>query len=450
MLTQGRLGTGLLSVGGIGLLLLMGYTLAFDPEDPAASLWFPSTARGVAVIVPERDDWMTIRQAVLACAGRGVLAIEAEDRDALTIVTPEHGRRIRLAWSRARGAAETRKQVRSLWDRPAPPFAVIGSSNTALTVALAEAMASRAGPLPDGPPLLIPWATAMKAGAPDPLAPLLGLYPGRSFRFCPNNQRQADLVVRCALDHGPRPAPARVIVVVDEADPYSIDLASAFELAVRRHVPGATVVRVAGAVSSPGLSDSPGSTERATARRVGALIAERSPAWVVLPLQNEPTRRLIAALKAEAPENAGSAEIPLLCGDGIGVETLAAVAGDARFSIWCASPDSTPTPDRGLARDLQVPAEVLAALVHAVDGNADAGPGVARRALSALDLTADDRRAVGRSVRFDPDGERLGDDLGEVLAVLPGRVDVRVFPTLADGTWAPPRVLVPDSVVRAP
>lgn len=447
MATTGRGGTYLLLLGGLALAAIMGYTLAIDGGKRAPS--GGSEAAEVAVFFPDRADWLDFRLGITACGRRGLIGIVAEDPDAVTVVTPKTRRTIRFDWHRARGSVETHDEIRGLLARANPAVAVVGSINTALTTYLAEELRT-AGK--DGPPLLVPWATSDKAegDAGSPARPgLLEIYPGGTFRFCLNNRREAELVVRCLGAQEPEERPGRVFIAYDPRDPYSVDLADGFRAAIRAAHPRARLVDQPDGVGLPDLEDEPGADELKWASAVWeAVRADRPgrPNWVVLPLQAEPARRMLAALKRQAPTS--PPRLRVLCGDGFSLGDLAWVAADGRrpFSLWCASSGSGAVEDHE-ARGAQVPAEIVSALALGLDRT---GPdGHLRDFLAGLNLPGTARAAIGRSLAFDRSGERKGDDLGHVLAIPADRGEVLAYTRGPKGDWKPPVALPPRTIVLA-
>ncbi len=454
MASASRVGTGLLGTCGLALAGLMAYTLAFegcqstDPPGPPR----PVSAE-VAVFFPDRRNWSHFRHAVAACVRRGLAKMVEDGEDSIVVATPRLGRRVRFAWHGIRGVGETRAEVDRISGLEPPPAAVVGSSTTVLTVALAE-------PLRDegeaGPILLIPWASAVMATAPRPgekPVPLLEVDPGRTFRFCPNNRRLAESVVDCLLDRDGGKVPARAFLVVDPHDPYSVDLADCFRRAIRARAPSAEVIERPDTLGVPGVSRSPvavptPSAEETTLADAIWTAAEAGPAdraatttWVVLPLQGEPTRRMLAALQSRSSWQAlgvGDGPLRVVCGDGIGRETLDGLAGRRAFPIWAASTSSARPPDHGVSDDSQTLAEIAAALLLAVERSSrpEPTPDDVRDALARLDLPATDPSTFGRPLAFDPGGERRGNP-GHVLATRPGSPVVAEFARAADGRWAP-------------
>jgi hypothetical protein len=318
---------------------------------------------------------------------------------------------------------------------------------------LAEELRASTGPdLDQGPVLLVPWATAVRAeptdGRGEP-TPLLNIYPGRTFRFCMNSRRQADLVVRCMVRHDPDRPPARAILVVDQTDPYSVDMAANFREAVAEVVPKAKVDVADGALAFPDLYDVRASRWAEDVWKAVRAVPGGRPTWLVLPLQGDPARRLIQALRAQArsvPE-AEAARLEVVCGDGIGLETLSELAGSQPFAVWAVSSATIHGPGAEIGPDAQVLAELVATLADRLDRAASAAGFDLRKALARLDLPSDDPAAVaGRSLEFADDGERVGDDLGHVLLTGPRQTEVLAFERGPGGTWPEPLAMPPASL----
>jgi hypothetical protein len=439
IVTLSRIGNALLLGGGLALAALLGYVLWIDPLRNGSDGRLPGTVE-VAVVVPLRDDWHSFRQGILACSRDGLVRMVRETPSAVTVATRGSDRPIRFGWVPARGAIETENRVGELVRGPAPPAAFVGSANTALTVALARGIEANS-PGSSGPVLLVPWATATLSRPGDAL-PLLRIVPDRTFRFCPNNDRLAELVVGCVLEQEPAGPPSGVLVVEDPADPYSVDLAGAFGRAIRQAAPGVELTRKAETLASPGLVETPGPGDERCAARLWERVKQAPDGratWLVLPLQGAPIRRILTALQRQAPPGA-TPPLRVLCGDGIGATSMRDFAPRIQsFSVWCPSWDGL-TGVEGRAEmpgAALVPAEVVAALAAAVD-RASPGPDGLRDALAALDLKAGDPLTLGRSLAFTPEGERRSADLGHVLAVLPGTGRVAAYSKRDDGAWSGP------------
>ena len=451
MAPTSRVGTGLLGTFGLALAALMAYTLAFEGCHGSGSspseIRQPDSAE-VAVFFPDVRDWSHFRRAIEACVRRELARPVFEGEEAVVVATPRLGRRVRFTWHGIRGVGETREEVERLAGRTPPPIAVVGSSTTVLTVALADPLRDAGA---TGPVLLVPWATALMADRPGSVArpvPLLGIDPGRTFRFCPNNRRLAESVVGCLIGQDSTKPPARVFLVVDPHDPYSVDLADCFRMTIRERAGTVKVVEQAEAVGMPTMARSPGSVSPPSAAEASLADAiwtavedgtDDRTTWVVLPLQGEPTRRILAALRHRASWNSadeGDGPLRVVCGDGIGRETLDGLAGHRSFPIWCASTSTARASDHGVSNDTQTLAEIVSVVLLAVEQSPRARPtpDEVREALTRLDLAASDRAAFGRALRFAADGERL-DDPGHVLAVRPGVSTVSEFRLGSDGRW---------------
>ena len=453
MTTGSRIGTWFLLAGGTALAALMLYTLSLGGPRRLPGDDGPAGTAEVAVFFPDRDDWSDFRLGITACVRKGLVDPHSEGDDRVIVATPKSDRPIRFTWYRSRGVLETREAVARLVAGPRPPVAVVGSINTALTAALAEGLrgSATAG---DGPPLLVPWATSVEtddpARGPGPFR-LLDLDPGRMFRFCLNNQREADLVVRCLAARPDEPVPQRVIIVADRRDPYSLDLASCFRRVIRSVAGEAEILEQPGVVGPPTLADRPASAERRWAAAIWREIArEPRPTWVVLPLQAQPAARLLIALREEGADvDPTTSPLRVLCGDGFGLSTLTEFTSEAPrpFSLWCASASNGGA--QWVDRDAQVPAEIVSALALGLSRGESHDRNLTGF-LSGLVIPADHHAAFGRSLAFDSSGERRGADLGNVLAILPGRREILAFSHGENGAWSPPSPIASPTVLARP
>ena len=462
-----RIGHALLWLGGVVIAALMAYTVAFDFIHGTMRR-STGTARGavtVAVVYPDRTLWQEFRQGIRACVKKGLAAPVEESEGAVVVATPRDRRLIRFELHDVRGLRETKDEVHRLLERSPQPVAVVGSSNTVLTEAIAEALRAAAGPEGGkGPVLLVPWASAVLADRPEPgdgPVALLDINPGRTFRFCPNNQHQADSLIRCLAHHDAGRPPGRAVLVVDRHDPYSVDLAASFHRALEHVAPHAEIVERSDSLSLPVLNDPlglPSPAEEALAESIWRG-AEKQPAkrttWVLLPLQDEPTRRMIAALRRHAQRGLrpGDGLLRVVCGDGIGFSNLSQLAGRCPFPIWSSSSASAPAAaqalGQGLSPDTQIPAEIVSALILCLDPRDARPPPPAplRDALAGLHLAPNDPAAMGRSLAFSRSGERVGDDVGHVLMIRPDRRAVFAVTVGPSGRWNEPEPLVTLPVV---
>ncbi len=259
-----RIGTYFLCLAGSLLAGLMAYTLFFvgwrtdlggdDPDRGPVG-----RAARVAIFLPNGRDWFDFRQALAACAAKGLLRLVASADDALIIESTRTARRLQLDRHDVRGVTDTRAEVGRLGDQQPRPIAVVGSTTTVLTVALAEPLRDEGAA---GPVLLLPWATAVMVQRSGPgqeeaqreLVPLIEVNSGRTFRFCPNNRRLADSVVDCLVARDEGRLPGRVFLVVDPFDPYSNDLADCFHRAIRARQPDVEIIERADAVDLPSFA----------------------------------------------------------------------------------------------------------------------------------------------------------------------------------------------------
>ena len=408
----------------------------------------------VAVFFPNQSDWGDFRRGIQVCLDRGLARRVDDTGDAMVVETPQQKRRVRFAFHDVRGVQRTKDAVGRLASRPSPPIALVGSNNTVLTVALAEALRDTAG---DGaktsPVLLVPWASTVLVDPPEPNdgpVSLLAIDPGRTFRFCPNNQIQADMVVRCLLDQTPPMAPARAYILEDRHDAYSADLSASFQRAINRMAPEAVVIQNPIALAFSGVSPlfaAPSTAELELAGKIWASAGNPlgdGTTWVVLPVQGGPARRMIAALRAKAPFSLGPGEAPLrvVVGDGLGLKSLSDMAGTLSFSVFCVSSASLPEP-RGVAGgvpadDAQIPAEIVSALVHCLDSPSVLDATGLRAALATLHVPAGDRAAMGRPIDFGKSGEREGVGLGHVMSIRPGMAEVYATARVEAGGWSRP------------
>ncbi|HEY2156690.1 MAG TPA: hypothetical protein VGH33_13750, partial [Isosphaeraceae bacterium] len=307
----GKRGVGGIVLGGLGVALglLMVYTLAFEG---AARRGFRTVAAGrveVPVFFLERSEWRIFARGVSACTepARGLGRMIDEDDDLLIVETPKNHRRVRFTWHGLRGERQARDEVRKAIEADGP-IAVIGASNTVTTLALARGLHDLAAD--HKPLLLVPWATSVE---------LLGEYPGRTFRFCSNNRRLAGLLVDCLKARPGRAGPRRVEMVVDRLDPYSVDLAECFRREIAGAYPQAEVApEVDETATSPGPRFSgrgplPTEGDLRHARAIWREVSQdpKRETLVVLPLQNDPARRMLLALNAAGPGRHEAERMPL-------------------------------------------------------------------------------------------------------------------------------------------
>ena len=463
MIRWNRLGTGLFGIAGLFLAGLMVYTLFFTGSSStggkgsaAGGLTGPTVR--VAIFLPDSQDWADFRLAVLACERKLLVRLVAEQGDRLIVASTRSGRQIQFERHNVRGVSDTRAEVRRLVRDSDPPVVFVGSTTSVLTVAIAESLRDEGA---KGPLLAIPWATAVMVQRPadeggearPDLVPLIEIDPERTFRFCPNNRRLADSVVDCLVARDEGRLPSRVFLVVDPFDPYSDDLASCFRQVIRARQPDVEIVERADAVDLPSFTHSTNSLPEpspAENKLADAILTSREsndirPTWVVLPLQDQPARRLITALRRRSAWETNTEDLdrthgPLrvVCGDAIEREALHEMAGAGGLSIWCASTSATVPTDQGVTDNTQTLAEITAALVWAVDQapTATPNPDQIRQSWKSIDLAADNPITLGRRLAFEPNGERRG-DLERVIAIQPGRAEPVEFARAGGASWEP-------------
>jgi len=440
---QGRTGRlGGIGLGGFGVALgaLMFYSLAFEGAgcSPRPE---PAGLVDVPVFFRERSEWRIFARGVSACVdeARGLGQVVYEEDDLLIVETTKNRRPVRFTWQNVRGEWQSRDALHRRLAADRPPVAVIGSSNSVLTAALATQLRAEAGAAPGkpaggGPLLLVPWATSVS---------LLGIYQGRTFRFCSDNRRAAALLVDCLKARPGATGPSRVVLVVDPLDPYSTDLAGCVRAEAARAFPEARVVDLREGVSAvPRLSSTtlpPTATEGRRAREIWRELIEGSEGetLVVLPLQQEPARRMIVALNAAAPgrHDARTRPLTVACGDAVGPTTLAGFANQLVFPVWSVSTAGELSASSGVEEDVQDLAEVIAAVLIGLDRP---GPPPSPDDLRAglLRPGGIPSAPFGRPVAFGDGGERLGHEPGEILALQPDSPRVLAYPA---GRWAEPR-----------
>ncbi len=428
---------GSIYLGGFGLVLglAMLYTLVFEGIGGCATTRQPEGQVEVSVLYLERSEWRIFaRGAKLCCEGsRPMGRVVAEEDDTLLIETTR-GRRVRFMWRGVRGEGQAREVLHDQVRMANPPIAIIGSSNTVLTSAIAGQLRLDGEGRPGGGPLLlVPWATSVS---------LLDLYPGRTFRFCANNHHEAAMVVDCLKAQPGAVGPSRVVMVVDPLDPYSIDLAQCFKQEIGRAFPKATIEESDDTKSVQprlsGRSGLPSASDQQQAREVWRRVTDgpKGETWVVLPLQNNPARRMLVALNGAAPgrQDPQGHHLTVLCGDAIGETTLSAFIHQLVFPVWSVTTASNPA-EGGLDEDVHEQAEVVAALLIGIDqGDGRPTPDSLRETL----LRPVDKAPspFGRSLAFMPGGERQGFSSGGTFSLLPESTGV-VF--RATGRWNEPR-----------
>jgi hypothetical protein len=422
---KGRVSSVLLGGFGLGLALLMIYTLVFEGTGGCAPTEASDGQLDVAVFFLERDEWRIFARGVAACVDDkcGLGRLVSEEDDAIIVETPKQRRKVRFGRQAVRGEGQVRGELQRLAELPTPPIAVIGSSNTVLTAALArqlEEHRKKARPVGGCPILLVPWATSVF---------LMDLYPGRILRFCSNNRREAGLLVDALKSRPGRPGPRRVFLALEPLDPYSVELGEFFREEIGRAFPRAEFLGLQDGTPSAarprlaGISTIPSAIEQRRAKAIWRAVTEGpgDETWVVLPMQLEPALRMLAVLNGASPgrHDADLRPLIVICGDAVGQTTLAALANQLVFPVWSVSTASDHSATQRLEGDIREQAEIIASLLIALDRPGDAPTPDAL--LSVLKAPGGDGPPApfGRPLAFTQSGEREGYEPGEVLTLRP-------------------------------
>ncbi len=461
MATTNRVGTWLIVAGGLILLGVMIYALSLGSG--GLSPGGGGLAAEVAVYFPDTNSWRNFRIGVGACVEKGLIEVSEQGTDSVLVRSRRSGRLVRFTWDGSLGLRETRASLARRLESEAPPVAVVGSTNSALTVGLARELAGHETTAAEpGPVLLVPAASAIlvepSEGETDAAArtapiPLLDVFPHRTFRFCLNNAQLAELAVGL-LAEWRHERPTEVVLIADGFDPFSEDLAAFFAWAIERRFPGTGLLRSEPKPGGQGRAGSPSADEIQLAETIWSKARQaRSESadgsvWVLLTTQGEPARRMLEVLRAYAPPRPPD-NVRVLSGDGIGRLTLASFAGALPFPIISSSSTSAAVPDLTALRGSgtgQIEAEIVSAVVAGLDREeADLAS-----ALRMLDIPSGDPAAIGRSLVFAA-GERIGDDLGHVLEARPDETVLLAHEPGTGGRWVDFRwsrdgwVEVPDS-----
>lgn len=212
--------------------------------------------------------------------------------------------RLVFRWYKLTSEWTVQEWIQALLARKKPPLAIIGGSSSDVALDMAAELNKQADRLGSRAPLLlITTATTVE---------LNRAYPGRTFRFCMNNQRMAEAVTDFIWSQSDlRPDRAPVYVPMWDDDPYSEDLTRRF-LGTLKGSP--TRPALQGPLPTPqhifssvGSFERPNREEAATAEFI---IDERlkndkqQRPLLVLPAQTGPSRRFLRALVRTAPREA--------------------------------------------------------------------------------------------------------------------------------------------------
>jgi hypothetical protein len=245
----------------------------------------------------------------------------------LTTAVPEvavplsGGRRLYFRWYKTTNEWSTDYWIKALVQRDPPPLAIIGGNTTDVALDQARELREAAAELPElrRPLLLLSTATAdtvstQGEGGPvlDERVPLLGIYPGRTFRFCFSNQQMGEAVTGFIWSRDElRPDASPVYRVLWRDDPYSRDLGDGFVKALQTRMEagagaGDWVTRPTNPVAfSVGTFDRPNRYEAELATNIlddfDRHAHPRKPPLLLLCGQSQPSRRFVRALARLSP-----------------------------------------------------------------------------------------------------------------------------------------------------
>ena len=347
----------------------------------------------------------------------------------VVITRPGDPRRVRVRWYKITNEAKVGRWVRALSKRDPAPVAFIGGGSTDRAVELAEAL--NATPTWRGarPLLFVTTATADRyaVGTGFERAPLISIYPGRTFRFCFTNSLIAESVVDFVWktpDLAPESPPGEtpeVPSVIWNDDPFSDDLHAQFADALGKK--GACVVQQQ-VPFSVGRMDTANAGEAIAGRGVRDLLG-RHPGrrtLLMLPTVTNPARRLLREVLIPEPRLAQ--RLVVATGDGIPVNALirdASFAWPARLLnvplvLFCHN-DPTDWADPGPpGYRVERPNATEEVKHFAQIGKALAEASFATDPRPDADRLAENLRAITPRL-FAPDGERAA-GTGEYVVVL--------------------------------
>ena len=381
MASASRVGTGLLGTFGLALAGLMAYTLAFEGcQGPGSS----GRARAVGRRRRSRSsspigrDWSDFRRAVAACVRPGAgPACRGGARSRSSWPRPGSGRRVRFAWDGVRGVGEARAGGREAGPgrRPAgrggrvvdhgpdrragrgPPRGRAGRARSC----------SSPGRRPSG------RGGGRRAAAPgDRPGPDVPVLPeqrpaGRLGRRLPDRPRRPE-PARPGLHRGrsPRPLLGRPGRRLPPGDPGPGRSGRDRRAGRRpRRAPDGPAAR-----REPPV---PSAEEAKLADEIWAAAEDRPrpddlgrPA---APGRADPAgpRRPSRPGRRGTGRPAGRSRSGSVCGDAIRPGVARGLAGRRAFPIWCASTSSARPPDHGVNDDTQTLAEIVSAVLLAVE-----------------------------------------------------------------------------------
>ena len=143
--------------------------------------------------------------------------------------------KLRFRWYKLTSDLKTEDWVKELSRGRPPPLAILGGGTSDLGIDLAQALQKEAAlqsPGSSSPLLLLTTSTADEE--PTAHAPLNGIYPKHTFRFCFTNRQMAEAVTSFLGSRAElRPDPGPLYLTYWEDDPYSKDLSERFVLTLQ-------------------------------------------------------------------------------------------------------------------------------------------------------------------------------------------------------------------------
>jgi len=265
------------------------------------------------------------------------------------------GHRLRLRWYKISGEHDSASWVRKLHARNRPPLAIVGGATSDRAVRLASALnALHPEPTSPAPVFLITTATAEKTSEN---APLISVYPDRSFRYSFKNKRMVESLLKfvqqtpnvwlhktpdsrhlalavasmagvgecwqtsVVFDQYPALQPYSITRVVWEDERYSQDLAELFAEQFALRFPGGTNYDAGRISYAIGDFFQPAPLEQAL---VETFITDRSPigphSLLVLPTQTIRMRRFLINVRERSPLDARN--LVILNGDAISFNSV--------------------------------------------------------------------------------------------------------------------------------
>jgi hypothetical protein len=190
------------------------------------------------------SNWQRFIQAVTAVSkaepGPETFPRHTTEVPEIAIPLPGQKGKLRIRWYKLTSEWPTSYWADALMKRSPPPLAIIGGNTTDSAAEQAREVRKAASRLDESqrPLLLLTTATADRIPSetspadPDGV-PLIGVYPGRTFRFCFSNHQMGETVTRFIWGQDElRPDAFPIYTAEWKDDPYSADLIRGFLSAI--------------------------------------------------------------------------------------------------------------------------------------------------------------------------------------------------------------------------